>query len=67
MKSVLRTVLWAALLSTSLVALVWGAGPLAVGQLAPTFSLKDANGKTFDLASHRGKRSLILVFYRGYF
>lgn len=32
---------------------------------APDFALKDQQGKTFRLASMRGKR-VLLIFYRGY-
>lgn len=37
----------------------------AEGKPAPDFALKDQQGKTFRLASMRGKR-LLLIFYRGY-
>ena len=67
MKIFLRAVLWTALLSTFVAGPAGGAGPVTIGQEAPTFSLPDGNGKTLDLASYRGKQNLILVFYRGYF
>jgi cytochrome oxidase Cu insertion factor (SCO1/SenC/PrrC family) len=37
----------------------------AEGKLAPDFTLKDQEGKSFHLASVRGKR-VLLIFYRGY-
>jgi peroxiredoxin len=37
----------------------------AQGKPAPDFSLKDHDGRSFRLASLRGKR-VLLVFYRGY-
>jgi cytochrome oxidase Cu insertion factor (SCO1/SenC/PrrC family) len=37
----------------------------AEGKPAPNFALKDENGKTFQLASLRGQR-VLLLFYRGY-
>jgi cytochrome oxidase Cu insertion factor (SCO1/SenC/PrrC family) len=37
-----------------------------VGQPAPDFSLEDANGKTITLSEFRDKKTVVLVFYRGY-
>jgi cytochrome oxidase Cu insertion factor (SCO1/SenC/PrrC family) len=37
----------------------------AEGKPAPEFTLQDQQGKTFRLASMRGKR-VLLIFYRGY-
>lgn len=37
-----------------------------VGQLAPDFSLEDVDGKPLTLSDFRGKKSVVLVFYRGY-
>ena len=37
-----------------------------VGQPAPDFTLEDSDGKSISLADYRGKKSVILVFYRGY-
>jgi cytochrome oxidase Cu insertion factor (SCO1/SenC/PrrC family) len=37
-----------------------------VGQPAPDFTLKDADGKAITLSDLRGKKSVVLVFYRGY-
>ena len=38
---------------------------LAVGQLAPDFTLADQNHKPVTLASARGHKAVV-VFYRGY-
>jgi cytochrome oxidase Cu insertion factor (SCO1/SenC/PrrC family) len=40
--------------------------PVAVGQQAPDFTLADQNGRKHTLSAERGKRPLVLVFYRGY-
>ena len=37
-----------------------------VGQPAPDFTLPDASGSTVQLAELRGKKPVVLVFYRGY-
>jgi cytochrome oxidase Cu insertion factor (SCO1/SenC/PrrC family) len=37
-----------------------------VGQAAPDFSLEAADGKAITLSDFRGKKSVVLVFYRGY-
>jgi cytochrome oxidase Cu insertion factor (SCO1/SenC/PrrC family) len=37
-----------------------------VGQPAPDFTLADMNGKNITLSEFRGKKSVVLVFYRGY-
>jgi len=39
---------------------------IKVGQPAPDFSLEDVNGKTITLSELRDKKTIILVFYRGY-
>jgi cytochrome oxidase Cu insertion factor (SCO1/SenC/PrrC family) len=39
---------------------------IKVGQPAPDFSLEDVNGKTITLSELRNKKTVILVFYRGY-
>jgi len=39
---------------------------IKVGQLAPDFSLEDAGGKTIALSEFRDKKTVVLVFYRGY-
>ena len=42
------------------------AGPVAIGEIAPDFTLTDQNGRKQNLAAERGKRPVVLVFYRGY-
>ena len=37
-----------------------------VGDQAPDFTLEDENGKSVTLSQFRGKRDVILVFYRGH-
>ena len=37
-----------------------------VGQPAPDFTLPDASGRAVQLAEFRGKKPVVLVFYRGY-
>jgi hypothetical protein len=39
---------------------------LAVGRPAPDFSLPDAAGRRVTLSEYRGKKPVLLVFYRGY-
>ena len=39
---------------------------IKVGQPAPDFSLEDASGKTIALPEFRDKKTVVLVFYRGY-
>jgi cytochrome oxidase Cu insertion factor (SCO1/SenC/PrrC family) len=41
------------------------ADPVAVGQVAPDFTLEDQNGRKLILSSERGK-PVVLVFYRGH-
>ena len=41
------------------------AAALAVGGVAPDFTLRDQNGKTVTLSAARGA-NVVLVFYRGY-
>ncbi len=36
------------------------------GTLAPDFTLADLDGKPVTLSSFRGKKKVVLVFYRGY-
>jgi cytochrome oxidase Cu insertion factor (SCO1/SenC/PrrC family) len=36
-----------------------------VGQAAPDFTLEAADGKPITLSDFRGKKSVVLVFYRG--
>ena len=37
-----------------------------VGQPAPSFTLPDAKGQRVSLADFRGRKPVVLVFYRGY-
>ena len=39
---------------------------LRVGEPAPDFTLLDAAGRPVSLADYRGKKPVVLVFYRGY-
>jgi len=40
--------------------------PVAAGEQAPDFTLTDQNGRKHALSAERGKRAVVLVFYRGY-
>jgi AhpC/TSA family len=39
---------------------------LRVGERAPDFTLPDASGRAVTLADYRGRKPVVLVFYRGY-
>ncbi|NIO08645.1 MAG: redoxin domain-containing protein [Deltaproteobacteria bacterium] len=39
---------------------------VAVGSLAPDFTLEDSDGKRVTLSSFRNAKSVVLVFYRGH-
>ena len=39
---------------------------IKVGEEAPDFTLEDMDGKPVTLSSYRGRKSVVLVFYRGY-
>ena len=39
---------------------------LHVGERPPDFTLRDAAGRPVSLADYRGKKPIVLVFYRGY-
>lgn len=39
---------------------------IKVGQMAPDFALENVEGKAVALSDFRGKKSVVLVFYRGY-
>ena len=39
---------------------------VAVGQPAPDFTLPDARGQAVTLSSFKGQKTVVLVFYRGY-
>lgn len=41
-------------------------GAREVDQAAPDFTLEDMTGKRISLSDYRGKKNLILVFYRGH-
>lgn len=38
---------------------------IKVGEVAPDFTLEDHNGSVVTLSDFRGKKGVILVFYRG--
>ena len=38
---------------------------IKVGQRAPDFSLENSDGNVITLADFRGKKTVVLVFYRG--
>ena len=40
--------------------------PIAVGDIAPNFTLEDQNENKVTLSDARGKCTVVLVFYRGY-
>jgi len=40
--------------------------PVAVGDVAPDFTLEDQNRNKVTLSNARGKSPVVLVFYRGY-
>jgi len=42
------------------------AAPVGVGDLAPDFTLADQDGRRHTLSVERGKRAVVLVFYRGH-
>ncbi len=39
---------------------------IKTGDEAPDFTLEDQDGKPVTLSSYRGKKRVVLVFYRGY-
>lgn len=39
---------------------------IKIGERAPDFTLENADGKKVSLGSYRGKKHVVLVFYRGY-
>jgi cytochrome oxidase Cu insertion factor (SCO1/SenC/PrrC family) len=39
---------------------------IKVGQPAPDFTLEDMDGKNITLSDFRGKKTVVLVFYRGF-
>jgi cytochrome oxidase Cu insertion factor (SCO1/SenC/PrrC family) len=42
------------------------AAPVGIGDTAPDFTLEDQRGRKVTLSEARGKRPVVLVFYRGY-
>ena len=40
--------------------------PVAVGEVAPDFTLEDQNHNRLTLSNARGRTPVVLVFYRGY-
>ncbi len=40
--------------------------PIGVGDIAPDFTLVDHNGQKRALSEDRGKRPVVLIFYRGH-
>jgi cytochrome oxidase Cu insertion factor (SCO1/SenC/PrrC family) len=40
--------------------------PLAVGEIAPDFTLEDQNSNKVTFSAARGQSPVVLVFYRGY-
>ena len=40
--------------------------PVALGEVAPEFTLEDQNGHKVALADARDKSPVVIVFYRGY-
>jgi cytochrome oxidase Cu insertion factor (SCO1/SenC/PrrC family) len=40
--------------------------PVAVGEIAPDFTVEDQNGHKVTLSDARGKSPVVLIFYRGY-
>jgi thioredoxin-dependent peroxiredoxin len=41
----------------------FGSEPLAVGSVAPDFSLPDQSGRAVSLRDFKGKNNVVLVFY----
>lgn len=66
------TLIQSALLSCALVALVPPSlaqnrtSPVAVGEMAPDFTLESQQGTKVTLSGVRDKSPVVLVFYRGY-
>lgn len=42
------------------------ANTVVSGDIAPDFTLADQNGRSHSLSAERGKRPVVVVFYRGY-
>jgi len=41
-------------------------GRVAIGALAPDFALQSLVGDTVTLSDYRGKKNVVLIFYRGH-
>jgi cytochrome oxidase Cu insertion factor (SCO1/SenC/PrrC family) len=57
------------IVAMAVVMLAWGCGlayGIKAGDEAPDFTLEDQAGRPVTLSSHRGQKSVVLVFYRGY-
>jgi cytochrome oxidase Cu insertion factor (SCO1/SenC/PrrC family) len=39
---------------------------IKIGQPAPDFTLQNHDGKNISLSEYRGKKNVVLVFYRGH-
>jgi peroxiredoxin Q/BCP len=69
MKRLLRIALFACALTAPLTAFAQPAPratPVGVGDIAPEFTLPDQDGRTHTLAAERGRRAVVLIFYRGH-
>jgi len=42
------------------------ATPVGAGDVAPDFTLTDQDGRRHTLSAERGKRAVVLIFYRGH-
>ncbi len=51
--------------ATSGEATVAGSASVRVGQPAPDFTLESSDGATYSLSDRAGKKSVVLVFFRG--
>ena len=40
--------------------------PVKMGDIPPDFTLADQDGRKHTLSAERGKRPVVLIFYRGY-
>jgi cytochrome oxidase Cu insertion factor (SCO1/SenC/PrrC family) len=40
---------------------------VGAGSTPPDFTLEDKDGRAYTLSSYRGRKSVVLVFYRGHF
>ena len=56
----------ALVLATAIAVVAAPAFSATVGQPAPDFSAPDLSGKPVKLSDFRGKKTVVLVFYRGY-